>query len=75
MSSPRLRAQFETLFEHFNGEDSDTRIEDITEILFCTRRNARIVLNKLAEEGGLSGILRQGEGNSHSLYLSKTATR
>lgn len=36
MSSPRLRAQFETLFEHFNGEDSDTRIEDITEILFCT---------------------------------------
>lgn len=50
MSSPRLRVQFETLFEHFQGQDVETQLEDVTDILFCTRRNARIVLNKMEEE-------------------------
>ena len=50
MSSPRLRVQFETLFEKFSGNDTEVQLEDITEALFCTRRNARIVLNKLEEE-------------------------
>lgn len=59
MSSPRLRVQFETLFEKFSGNDTDVQLEDITEALFCTRRNARIVLNKLEEEGGSNGILLQ----------------
>lgn len=51
MSSPRLRVQFETLFEHFDGKDSDVQLDDITDVLCCTRRNARMVLNKLEEEG------------------------
>lgn len=51
MSSPRLRVQFETLFEKFAGNDTEVQLEDITDALFCTRRNARIVLNKLEEEG------------------------
>lgn len=66
MSSPRLRVQFETLFEHFQGQDVETQLEDVTDILFCTRRNARIVLNKMEEEGGLSGILRRGAANSRN---------
>lgn len=63
MSSPRLRNQFETLFEHFKGRDSDIRLEDITEILYCTRRNARIVLNKLADQGWIEWIPAAGRGN------------
>lgn len=70
MSSPRLRTQFETLFEHFNGQDSDTRIEDITEVLFCTRRNARIVLNKLSEEGWVEWRPSAGRGK-HSQLIFK----
>ncbi|WP_261818262.1 SgrR family transcriptional regulator [Vibrio gallicus] len=70
MSSPRLRIQFETLFEHFEGKDSDTRIEDITEILFCTRRNARIVLNKLTEEGWIEWHPSAGRGK-HSKLIFK----
>ncbi|MEZ9924250.1 transcriptional regulator [Vibrio breoganii] len=71
MSSPRLRTQFETLFEHFNGEDSDTRIEDITEILFCTRRNARIVLNKLSEEGWIEWHPSAGRGKQSKLIFKQ----
>lgn len=63
MSSPRLRNQFETLFEHFKGTDSDIRLEDITEILYCTRRNARIVLNKLSDQGWIEWIPAAGRGN------------
>lgn len=51
MSSPRLRVQFETLFEHYNGQNCGIQLEEITDILFCTRRNARIVLNKMEEQG------------------------
>ena len=51
MSSPRLRVQFETLFEYYAGQDTETQLEDVTDILCCTRRNARIVLNKMEEDG------------------------
>lgn len=70
MSSPRLRVQFETLFEKFSGNDTEVQLEDITEALFCTRRNARIVLNKLEEEGGSNGILPQVAENSLNWFLS-----
>ncbi|WP_407544146.1 SgrR family transcriptional regulator, partial [Vibrio parahaemolyticus] len=35
MSSPRLRVQFETLFEKFAGNDTEVQLEDITDALFC----------------------------------------
>lgn len=72
MSSPRLRSQFETLFEHYNGTDSNVQLEDITEILFCTRRNARIVLNKLAEEGWIEWHPAAGRGSFLSSFSGET---
>lgn len=71
MSSPRLRSQFETLFEHYNGTDSNVQLEDITEILFCTRRNARIVLNKLAEEGWIEWHPAAGRGKLSQLLFRR----
>ncbi len=71
MSSPRLRAQFESLFEHFKGNDSDIRLEDITDVLFCTRRNARIVLNKLADEGWIEWLPAAGRGNLSRLNFKR----
>lgn len=71
MSSPRLRAQFETLFEHFKGKDASVQLEEITEILFCTRRNARIVLNKLAEEGWIEWHPAAGRGNLSQLLFKR----
>ncbi|WP_375749839.1 SgrR family transcriptional regulator [Vibrio sp. HN007] len=71
MSSPRLRVQFEKLFEHFDGKDSDIQLEEVTEILFCTRRNARIVLNKLEEEGWIEWHPAAGRGNLSQLVFKR----
>ncbi len=71
MSSPRLRNQFETLFEHFKGTDSHVQLEEITELLFCTRRNARIVLNKLAEEDWIEWLPAAGRGKLSQLIFKR----
>lgn len=69
MSSPRLRVQFETLFEHFEGQNTEVHLEDVTDILFCTRRNARIVLNKMEEEGWIEWHPAAGRGKlSHLIF-------
>lgn len=72
MSSPRLRVQFETLFEHYKGQDSGVQLEEITEILFCTRRNARIVLNKMEEEGWLEWHPAPGRGKLSQLNFKRS---
>lgn len=72
MSSPRLRVQFETLFEHYKGQDCGVQLEDITEILFCTRRNARIVLNKMEEEGWLEWHPAPGRGKLSQLIFKRS---
>ncbi|EGR4143356.1 SgrR family transcriptional regulator [Vibrio cholerae] len=72
MSSPRLRVQFETLFEHFQGQDVETQLEDVTDILFCTRRNARIVLNKMEEEGWIEWYPAAGRGKLSQLIFKRS---
>lgn len=72
MSSPRLRVQFETLFEHYKGKDCGVQLEEITEILFCTRRNARIVLNKMEEEGWLEWHPAPGRGKLSQLIFKRS---
>ncbi|ASU23993.1 SgrR family transcriptional regulator [Vibrio qinghaiensis] len=72
MSSPRLRVQFESLFEHFNGQDVGVQLEEITEILFCTRRNARIVLNKMEDEGWIEWRPAAGRGKLSDLIFKRS---
>jgi SgrR family transcriptional regulator len=72
MSSPRLRSQFETLFEHFNGQNTDIQLEEVTDILFCTRRNARIVLNKMEEEGWVEWHPAAGRGKQSRLIFNQS---
>ncbi|HGS5293641.1 TPA: SgrR family transcriptional regulator [Vibrio cholerae] len=72
MSSPRLRVQFETLFERFQGQDVETQLEDVTDILFCTRRNARIVLNKMEEEGWIEWHPAAGRGKLSQLIFKRS---
>ncbi|RJX75496.1 SgrR family transcriptional regulator [Vibrio sinensis] len=71
MSSPRLRVQFETLFEHYDGQDSGVQLDEITDILCCTRRNARIVLNKMEEEGWIEWHPSPGRGKLSQLNFKR----
>lgn len=74
MGSPRLRVQFETLFEHYDGKDCGVQLEEITDILFCTRRNARIVLNKMEEEGWIEWHPSPGRGKLSQLIFKRSRT-
>ncbi|KHT47443.1 SgrR family transcriptional regulator [Vibrio sinaloensis] len=72
MSSPRLRVQFETLFEHYNGQDCGVQLDEITDVLFCTRRNARIVLNKMEEQGWIEWHPAPGRGKLSQLIFKRS---
>lgn len=71
MSSTRLRSQFESLFERFNGQDSTIQIEDVTDIFQCTRRNARMVLNKLVAEEWIEWHPAAGRGKLSQLIFKQ----
>jgi len=72
MSSPRLRTQFETLFDHFKGQDSDIQLDEVISVLFCTRRNARIVLNKMADAGWIEWLPAAGRGNLSKILFKRS---
>ncbi|MEZ8127434.1 SgrR family transcriptional regulator [Enterovibrio norvegicus] len=72
MSGQRLQAQFSKIYAHFRGKDSDTNLQDMSEILFCTRRNARMVLNKMAEQGWLTWDPAVGRGKQSRLTFHRS---
>ncbi|MBV1841976.1 HTH-type transcriptional regulator SgrR [Photobacterium ganghwense] len=72
MSGQRLKSQFQRLFSHFNGQDSDTTLQEISEVLFCTRRNVRMVMNKMAENGWIDWDPAVGRGKLSRLTFHST---
>ncbi|KXF83174.1 SgrR family transcriptional regulator [Enterovibrio coralii] len=72
MSGQRLQTQFSKIYAHFGGTDSDTNLETMADILCCTRRNARMVLNKMAEQGWLSWDPAVGRGKQSRLNFYRT---
>ncbi|KLV03413.1 ABC transporter substrate-binding protein [Photobacterium aquae] len=72
MSGPRLKAQFQRLYTHFSGQDSETNLQDIAEVLFCTRRNVRMVINKMVEKGWIDWQPAVGRGKQSSLVFLST---
>lgn len=72
MGSLRLHVQFEALFEHYQGKECHVQLEEITEILFCTRRNARIVLNKMEESGWIEWHPAPGRGKLSRLIFKRS---
>ncbi|OEE63067.1 ABC transporter substrate-binding protein [Enterovibrio norvegicus FF-454] len=72
MSGQRLQTQFSKVFAHFSGKDSDTNLQDMAEIFSCTRRNARMVLSKMGEQGWLSWEPAVGRGKQSRLTFHRT---
>lgn len=69
MSSQRLKIQFQRLYSHFSGEDCETNLQDIAEVLFCTRRNVRMVINKMVEKGWIDWQPAVGRGKQSKLVF------
>ncbi|QUJ70253.1 HTH-type transcriptional regulator SgrR (plasmid) [Photobacterium sp. GJ3] len=74
MSGQRLKTQFQRLYTHFSGQDSDTNLQDISEILFCTRRNVRMVINKMVDKGWIEWEPAIGRGKQSRLVFQSTDT-
>lgn len=57
-----------TLYDRFNGEDAvgtfvETTMDELADVLFCTPRNAKLVLRKLEEEQLISWSPGLGRGH------------
>ncbi len=71
MSAQRLKAQFSTLYTHFEGKDTETTVQNMSDVLCCTHRNARIVLNKMMREGWIDWIPSVGRGHLSRLIFHR----
>ncbi|SMY15982.1 SgrR family transcriptional regulator [Photobacterium aquimaris] len=72
MSGQRLKLQFQRLYNHFGGDSIETNLQDIAEVLFCTRRNVRIVINKMVSEGWIDWQPAVGRGKQSRLIFNNT---
>ncbi|MBB6669198.1 SgrR family transcriptional regulator [Cohnella nanjingensis] len=57
-----------TLYERFGGETSEglpveATLEELSETLYCTPRNAKLILHRLEDEGLIEWIPGRGRGN------------
>jgi SgrR family transcriptional regulator len=72
MSGQRLKLQFQRLYNHFGGDCTETNLQDISEVLFCTRRNVRMVINKMVEKGWVDWQPAVGRGKQSRLIFNNT---
>ncbi|MDX1302109.1 HTH-type transcriptional regulator SgrR [Photobacterium sp.] len=72
MTGQRLKLQFQRLYDHFSGAESETNLHDISEVLFCTRRNVRMVINKMVEKGWIDWQPAVGRGKQSRLIFHST---
>ena len=72
MSGQRLKLQFQRLYNHFSGRNTETNLHDISEVLFCTRRNVRMVINKMVDKGWIDWQPAVGRGKQSRLIFNST---
>ncbi|MGF1806841.1 SgrR family transcriptional regulator, partial [Aliivibrio sifiae] len=72
MGSPRLRTQFEKLYAHYHRTSAGVQIDDIADLLCCTRRNTRMVLKKMSDEQWIVWRPAVGRGKSSILEFIST---
>lgn len=59
MSSGRLQQQFIRLWQCCDGKSQETTLNELAEMLSCSRRHMRTLLNMMESRGWLTGKRRQ----------------
>ncbi|WP_413111834.1 SgrR family transcriptional regulator [Thaumasiovibrio sp. DFM-14] len=72
MSGSRLKQQFQALFHHYQGHDSDVTVSELVDVLQCTRRNVRMVMGKLSDENWIDWSPAVGRGKLSQLRFLVT---
>nr|WP_086937349.1 SgrR family transcriptional regulator [Thaumasiovibrio occultus] len=69
MSGSRLKQQFLKLYHQYQGQDADVTVSDLVDVFSCTRRNVRMVMSKLSEEGWIQWSPAVGRGKLSRLQF------
>ena len=72
MSSSRLQQQFIRLWQCCEGKPQETTLNDLAELLNCSRRHMRTLLNAMQEKGWLSWQAEAGRGKRSQLNFLYT---
>lgn len=72
MSSTRLQQQFVRLWQRFQGQDTDTTLEELAGVLLCSRRHIRSLLGAMQKKGWLLWQAEAGRGKRSPLSFIYT---
>lgn len=72
MSSTRLQQQFIRLWQRCHGEQTDTTLQALSEVLNCSRRHMRTLLNTMQDQGWLTWQAEAGRGKRSRLTFLYT---
>lgn len=72
MSSSRLQQQFIRLWQSCQGQDQETTLSELADLLHCSRRHMRNLLNAMQSEGWLIWLAEAGRGKRSMLSFCYT---
>ncbi|PWC15686.1 transcriptional regulator SgrR [Brenneria roseae subsp. americana] len=72
MSSNRLQQQFIRLWQHFQGQTTDTTLQELAGVLSCSRRHIRSLLGAMQQQGWLTWQAEAGRGKRSQLAFIYT---
>lgn len=70
MSSGRLQQQFIRLWQCCDGKSQETTLNELAEMLSCSRRHMRTLLNMMESRGWLTWEAEAGRGQAFAANLS-----
>ncbi|ERT14065.1 HTH-type transcriptional regulator SgrR [Photorhabdus temperata] len=67
MPSPRLQQQFIRLWQHHQGKEAETTLQELANVLHCSKRHIRSLLNNMQKAGWLQWQAESGRGKRSQL--------
>ena len=72
MSTSRLQQQFIRLWQRCHGEPTETTLQELAEVLSCSRRHVRSLLGAMQQQGWLTWQAESGRGKRSQLTFHYT---
>ncbi|KEY57614.1 HTH-type transcriptional regulator SgrR [Serratia sp. DD3] len=72
MSTSRLQQQFIRLWQHCHGQSIETTLQELAQVLCCSRRHVRSLLSTMQQQGWLSWQAESGRGKRSRLNFHYT---
>ncbi|MGE6469185.1 HTH-type transcriptional regulator SgrR [Serratia proteamaculans] len=72
MSTSRLQQQFIRLWQRCHGEPTETTLQELAEVLTCSRRHVRSLLGAMQQQGWLTWQAESGRGKRSRLTFHYT---